>query len=69
MPKRNVGFLSSVKDTIRRTSLKGAAKADGILAVKYIKLFLQVSAVRKTDLFFLSFLFKETIYFMISLQY
>lgn len=53
VPKRNVGFLSSVKDTIRRTRLKGAAKADGILAVKYIKLFSQVFAVRKIDLFFL----------------
>lgn len=39
VPKRNVGVLSSVKDTIRRARLKGAAEADGILAVKFIKLF------------------------------
>lgn len=66
VPKRNVGFLSSVKDTIRKTRLKGATKADGILAVKYIKLS-NLCSEKNRSLF--SFPFKETIYFMMSLLF
>lgn len=57
MPKRHVEFLSSVKDTIRRTRLKGAAEADGILAVKFIKLFSQVPPASEIAFFFPFFFF------------
>lgn len=50
MPKRNVGVLQSVKDTIRRARLNGAAEA-----VKFIKLFSQVLPAR--EIAFLLFLF------------
>jgi len=59
VPGRNVGVLSSVKDTIRRTRLKGAAEADGILAVKSIKLFSQLSPASEIAFcFFFSFCFQ-----------
>lgn len=62
--------MSSVKDTIRRTKLKGAAEADGILAVKFIKL---LSLARKQNsfllFFFFPFSFRQTVYFKMSLLY
>lgn len=57
MPKRDVGVLSSVKDTIRRARLKGAVEADGILAVKFIKLLSLASKRNSFSAFFYFFFF------------